>query len=379
MIIGSRGVERKLYPIERLAIQKTGIKSKRLRLVATPAHITVAENLSRKLGIPLTPVKFSQLASGFWRAQLQESVKGADLFIIHTANTMTLNADMMHLYSLLTTISQLPPKQRPAKVVASSLHFPYARQDRKAAPREPISAAAMANLVTSVHYPKLTGITSGMIVRVDEKRVVDRIIIVNLHSASIEGFFQIPVDHLDTIPLMVSYIRRKAKRLEDVIVTGPDAGRSKMAIKIAEELFGEKAHGHLINIAKVRGHKKSDGSSAIESVIVGNVKDKQVFIVDDIVDTGKTLLKAAEMLIKEGASQVLAVATHATLSGPASQDIAENASLSGIGLINTLNIPPEKLAGLGGKATVIYSTQLLRRVIEKTFVEQTIEPYQSET
>jgi ribose-phosphate pyrophosphokinase len=352
---------------------------KQIRIIATPAHTMIAEQVCQKLDVPLFPVRYEKMPNGLWKAELLATPSKAGLFIIHTANSGTINENMMQLYALITAISKLPVSERPSKVVASCLHFPYAREERKAEPREPISAAAIANLITTVHYPMATGISGKMLLRVDEKRVVDRVIVVNLHSAAIEGFFPVPVDHLDGKLLIESFIRQHATNLENIIITGPDAGRFKMALKIAEDLFGEEAMKHLINIAKIRGKKDAAGRSSVESMIVGSVENKVVFVVDDMIDTGGTIIKAVKALKAAGAKEVFVVTVHGILSGTAIERLMGNTDIARIGIVDTVYVPKEKWVSMKPKTSRLHLASLLKNVIERTFLEKSIIGYQSIT
>ncbi|OGC12656.1 hypothetical protein A3D23_02815 [candidate division WOR-1 bacterium RIFCSPHIGHO2_02_FULL_53_26] len=375
---GPRGPMR-LYPIEAAARRMTGDGGKLIRLIATPAHLPMARKVVSRLDIPLSPVRYLKQVNGLWRAELLAPVRGADLFIIHTANTGRINENMMQLYALLTAISKLPPKERPARVVASCLHLPYARQERKAEPREPISAAAMADLITKVHYPDVSGLGTNILIRVDSRRVVTRVIVVTLHSAAVEGFFPVPVDHLDGRPLMVRFINSHMFDPDKTIITGPDAGRFKLSLKIAGEIFGDEAQKHLINIAKGRDKKDARGKSKVESIVVGDVAGKDIFIIDDMIDTGGTIEEAVKALKRAGAGKIYVVTIHGILSGPAIERLASVEGIEKIGVVDTLDISTEKLKPLGGKVVRLSFADYLVHVIQNTFQEQSIIGYQSLT
>ncbi|MFA5113181.1 MAG: ribose-phosphate diphosphokinase [Candidatus Margulisiibacteriota bacterium] len=373
-----------LTRIEQLANKATGNHGKRIALLTTPANVSLASDVARRLGTPLLAVGFQKSLSGLWEAHLPGSLAGRELFIVHTANTGTINEDVMQLHALLTEIAKLPQAKRPAKVVISLLHFPYARQERKAEPREPISAAAMAKLISGVYYLKASGLNSGLLFRICEKRVVDRLVVVNLHSAAIEAAFPIPVDHLDARSLMVNiFIKEQlgADRHRGVI-TGPDIGRVRMAKKIAEDIYGAEAHRHVIEIVKVRGRKDATGKTQIESRVLGNVRGKVVVIVDDMIDTGGTIEKAVLKLKAEGARRILVVAVHGVLSGPAAERLrrlVDEGLIDRIGVVNTIAVAAETRAKLGDRLVVLNFAPLLAEVISRTFLERTIVGYQSET
>lgn len=369
---------RRVLTIELNARRLTGNQSKRIGLISTTANVPLAQSLSETLGVPLFSVNFCKDARGLWNIKLPRAIAGTELFIIHTANTGTMNEDTMQLRTLLDEISRLSPNERPAKVVASSLHMPYARQERKAEPREPISAEAMVNLLTSIRYRVARGLIKENLFTVDGRRVVDRFIVANLHAAAIEGFFPVPVDHLDARSLIVEFALTLGIDLSKLMVTGPDIGRVKMARLIAQDIFDTDADEHLLNILKVRTKKEAGGVSQTISRAFGEVKGKDVLLVDDMIDTGGTITKAVRVLKEAEANNIYVVAVHGILSGPAIERLSNCPDITKIGLVDTLDIPNEKIAPIQSKVVILSFAQLLARVIEKTFYEQTIRNYQSE-
>lgn len=277
------------------------------------AHKQFAENICMNLGVPLSASKLFRFSDGEIGVSIEESVRGADVYVVQP----TSEPANEHLVELLIILDAL----RRASAYRINLvmpYFGYARQDRKTRSREPITAKLIANLL----------VTAG----------ADRVISADLHAGQIQGFFDIPVDHLTGGPLLASYFRRTlSKEVEEglVSVVSPDIGGVVRARKFAEQI----GSADLAIVDKRRSHEVANTCEVME--IIGNVEGKTTILVDDIIDTAGTMVKAAEALLARGAKEVYACATHAVLSGPAI-DRLKASSIKEVVLTDTIPLPETK-------------------------------------
>lgn len=246
----------------------------RLQVFTGTSHPQLAQNIMRELEAPLGRAIVGSWRNGETRVKLEENVRGSDVFVIQSMSDPVNH----HLMELLIIIDALR-RASAARITAVIPYFAYAKQEKKTSGREPISAKLVANLLT----------TAG----------ADRILTMDLHSPAIEGFFDIPVDHLRAAPILSRYINRQG--LGDLVIVSPDAG----GVARAEELRG-RSGGSLAIISKK--HPGPDVSEALE--MVGDVSGKPAVIVDDMISTGGTLALAAELLQERGAAPIWAAATH---------------------------------------------------------------------
>lgn len=254
----------------------------KLRVFYGTSHPALGRKILKKLRIWPGKIKVSRFACGEIYARIMENIRGQDCVIIQTCSPK-VNEDLMELFIIIDAM-----KRASAKTITAVIpHFGYARQDRKAASREPISGRLVANLL--------------------EVAGADRVVTMDLHSDQIQGYFNIPVDTLTAMPLFSKYL--KQKKLKDMVVVAPDTGRAKVAKKLADRIGARLAILH-----KVRsGHQQS----AVTHV-VGNVNNKTVIITDDMIDTGGTITNGVEALRKKGCKKdIYVVATHALFSDPA--------------------------------------------------------------
>lgn len=263
------------------------------------SNIFLGQEIANYLGIELGQVKLSQFSNGEIYVRFLESVRGADVFIIQTMSS-PVNT---HLMELLVMIDAL--KRASAERISAVIpHYGYARQDKKTTSREPITAKLIADLL----------VVAG----------IDRMLSMDLHAGQIQGFFDVPVDHLTSLPVLVSYFREK--NFKDFVVVSPDVGRVKLAKKFADKLGADLAILH---------KTRPEHNVAEMGQIVGDVKGKTALLVDDMIDTAGTITEGAETLKRSGAAKVYAAATHAILSGPAIERI--NASpIEEVVLTNTV-------------------------------------------
>ncbi|MBA2595088.1 MAG: ribose-phosphate pyrophosphokinase [Chloroflexota bacterium] len=274
----------------------------RLQVFSGTSHPQLAKNIMAELEAPIGRAEVGTWKNGETRVKLDENVRGSDVFAIQSMSDPVNN----HLVELLLIVDALR-RASAARITAVIPYFAYAKQEKKTSGREPISAKLVANLLT----------TAG----------ADRILTMDLHSPAIEGFFDIPVDHLRAAPILARHINRQS--LKDLVVVSPDAG----GVARAEELRG-RTGGSLAIISK--RHPGPDVSEALE--MVGDVDGRPAVIVDDMISTGGTLALAAALLKDRGASPIYAAATHGIFAQDGLELIAES-PLDKVLVTNTLPLP----------------------------------------
>jgi ribose-phosphate pyrophosphokinase len=310
-------------------IKTTG--EKKLMLFAGRAHPELADAVAEELGIELTPTAAYDFANGEVFVRYQESVRGCDAFVIQS-HAAPLNTWIMEQFIMIDALKRASAK----RITVVTPFYGYARQDKKHRGREPISARLMADLFK----------TAG----------ADRLMAVDLHTAQIQGFFDGPVDHLFALPLLAGYVGRRVDRA-NVTMVSPDAGRVRVAERWTDTLGGTP----LAFIHKTRDPLVPNEATA--NRVVGDVEGRTCVLVDDMIDTGGTIVKAAEALFEAGAADVLVAATHAVLSGPA-VDRLKNSRISEIIVTDTLPIAEEKMFD---KLTVLSIAPLVARAIREVF------------
>ncbi|MFB9833486.1 ribose-phosphate diphosphokinase [Actinoallomurus acaciae] len=317
----------------------TGIKTtgeKKLMLFSGRAYPELAEEVAEALGVEPTPTSAYDFANGETFVRFNESVRGSDAFVLQS-HTAPINQWIMEQLIMVDALKRASAK----RITVVAPFFGYARQDKKHRGREPISARLMADLFK----------TAG----------ADRLMAVDLHTAQIQGFFDGPVDHLFALPLLTDYIKNKLDT-DGVSVVAPDAGRVRVAERWSDELGG-------CPMAII--HKRRDPDVANEVKVfdvVGEVEGRTCVVVDDMIDTGGTIVKASEALFEEGAARVVVAATHGVLSGPA-VDKLKNSRISEVVLTNTLPIPDNKRFD---KLTVLSIAPLIARAINEVFSDGSV-------
>lgn len=289
------------------------VTTKKMALYSGRTHPELAKEVADHLGVEIGDPNIVQFANGEIRPRFTESVRGSDVFIMQThcgCDAGSINDSIMEQLIMIDAASRASAK----RITAVCPFYGYARQDRKAEGREPITARLVADLF------KAAG----------AKRMVS----IDLHSGQIQGFFDGPVDHLTAMPVLENYVRQHAN--EPVIVS-PDAGRIKVAERMAQHLNDKGAD--LAFIYKRRPKGTTNVAEAKE--VIGDVDGRLCILTDDMIDSGGTITSAADILMARGATEVWAMATHAVLSGPA-VDRLKNSVISKIVLTNTLPLPPEK-------------------------------------
>ncbi len=286
------------------------VTKKRLHLMSGRSNLPLAEEIAQRLGVELGDASLGEFANGELHCRFGESVRGTDVFIIQThsaSESMTLNDSIMEQLIMVDAAKRASAK----RITAVCPFYGYARQDRKAEGREPISAKLLANML----------VVAG----------ANRMVSVDLHSGQIQGFFDGPVDHLTAMPVLSEHM---ATLGDDLVVVSPDAGRVKVAERYANALHADLA---IVHKRRVKGQRNSVEARDV----VGQVDGRTCVLIDDMIDTASTLCAAAEQLIDHGANDVYAVATHGVFSGPAIDRI-KNSVISKVVVTNTLPLPPEK-------------------------------------
>lgn len=314
-------------------IETTG--SKRLVLVSGRAHPALAEQIAAELGTELMPTDARTFANGELYARFDESVRGTDAFVIQS-HASPINEWLMEQLIMVDALKRASAK----RITVVSPFYPYARQDKKGRGREPISARLVADLY------KAAG--------------ADRIMSIDLHAAQIQGFFDGPVDHLFAMPVLLEHFR-KLLDPQTLTVVSPDMGRVRVA-----DIWSDKLGVPLAIIHKRRDPLVPNQVSVHE--IVGTVEGRVCLLVDDLIDTGRTIVKAAEALKANGAIGVVVAATHAVFSTPA-VDILQNESIDRVVVTDTLPVPEAKR---WDRLTVLPIAPLLARAIREVFEDGSV-------
>jgi len=316
----------------------TGITTatqKKLLLLSGRSHPELIEEIAAGLGVEPTPTTLYDFANGEIFVRFLESVRGCDAFVVQS-HTAPINQWIMEQLIMVDALKRASAK----RITVVAPFFGYARQDKKSRGREPISARLMADLF----------LTAG----------ADRIMAVDLHTAQIQGFFDGPVDHLFALPILASYIEERLD-LNQVTVVAPDAGRVRVC-----ERWTDRLGCPLAIIHKRRDPDVANKVKVLE--VVGRVQGRTCIIVDDMIDTGATIVNAAEALFEQGAAQVIVTATHGVLSGPA-VDLLKNSRISEVIVTNTLPISNEKRFD---KLTVLSIAPLIARAISEVFSDGSV-------
>jgi ribose-phosphate pyrophosphokinase len=317
----------------------TGMKrttEKNLMLFTGRAHPELAEEVARLLGTDLVPTTHREFANSEIYVRYQESVRGCHAFVIQS-HTAPINEWIMEQLIMVDALKRASAN----RITVVMPFYGYARQDKKHLGREPISARLMADLFK----------TAG----------ADRLIAVDLHTAQIQGFFDGPVDHLAAIPVLADYVLKKYGD-QSLAVVSPDAGR----IKVAEQWSSRLGNRPLAFIHKTREINRPNESMA--NRVVGEVRDRVCVLVDDMIDTGGTVVKAADALLDAGAADVVIVATHAILSGPA-VDRLKNCRAGEVIVTNTLPIPADRRFD---KLTTLSIAPLISAAIREVFEDGSV-------
>ncbi len=277
---------------------------RRLELVTGLSHPQLAEEIASCLGVTLSETNIRRFADGEIHCRFDTSMRGADMFIVQT-HSGPVNDSIMEQLIMVDAAKRASAR----RITVVCPYYGYSRQDRKATGREPITAKLVADLFS----------VAG----------VDRVVSVDLHSGQIQGFFDVPVDHLTAAPVLLDYLRQHGA--EDLVIIAPDAGRVKVAERYSQLLNKDLAFVH-----KRRPRGTVNQVEAMD--VVGNVSGRPCVIIDDMIDTAGTVCAAAYRLVEAGATDIWAMATHALLSDPA-LDRLNNSPVSRVIVTNTLPLP----------------------------------------
>lgn len=296
-----------------------------LKVISGTANKELAEEVAKALNVKLTEVEIKRFNDGEIYARILESVRGSDVYIIQPT-CPNVNENLMELLIVMDALKRASP----SRITAVIPYFGYARQDKKIKPREPITAKLVARMI------EIAG--------------ANRVIMFDLHSPQIQGFFNIPSDNLDLLPIFTEYILNK--KLKDLVVVAPDVGGTTRTRLLAKVLNAP--------LAIVDKRRPKPGVAEVENLI-GDVKGKNAIIIDDIIDTAGTITEASKILKKFGAKEIYVFATHAVLSGPAIERLKE-APIKEVLLTNTIQLPKEKKIN---KIKIISVAKLLAETIKR--------------
>jgi ribose-phosphate pyrophosphokinase len=291
------------------------VTTKRLSLFSGRTHPALADEVAAHLGIEVGDANIVEFANGEIRPRFSDSIRGGDVFVMqshYTTSGHSINDSIMEQLIMIDAAQRASAK----RITAVCPFYGYARQDRKAEGREPITARMLSDMF------KAAGAT--------------RMVSIDLHSGQIQGFFSGPVDHLTAMPVLEEYVRKHADN--DVVIVSPDAGRVKVAERFAQHLSDRNADVAFINKRRPKG----SANVAIAKEVIGDVDGRHCILTDDMIDTGGTIVSAAELLLERGAKEVWAMATHGVLSGPAI-DRMKASPIERVVLTNTLPIENGKL------------------------------------
>ena len=309
---------------------------KHLMVFSGRAHPELAEEVAQLLDTKLVPTAAFDFANGETYVRYEESVRGCDAFVIQS-HTTPINSWIMEHLIMVDALKRASAK----RITVVMPFWGYSRQDKKHRGREPISARLVADLFK----------TAG----------ADRIITVDLHADQLQGFFDGPVDHLMALPLLAGYIKEKYGD-QELAVVSPDAGRIKVAEKWANSLGG-------VPLAFIHKTRRTDiANEVVANRVVGDVTGKMCVLTDDMIDTGGTIVKAADAIMEAGAAGVIIAATHAILSDPA-VDRLKNSSATEIVITNTLPVGDEKQFD---KLTMLSIAPMLARAIHEVFADGSV-------
>ena len=305
----------------------------RIKIFSGNANVALAEEICKCLGLDLGQAQVQSFEDEENNIQIQENVRGADVFVVQSTSTPVDH----HIMELLFMIDALKLSSA-ERITAVLPYYGYARQDRKDKPRVPISAKLVAKLLEA----------SGS----------DRVLTLDLHAAQIQGFFDIPVDHLFSTPVMIDYF--KPLEIPNLTVVSPDAGGVERA-----RAFAKRLNAPLAIIDK----RREEANVAEVMNVIGKVKDRNCLMVDDLIDTAGTLVKGADALLEHGAKSVIACATHAVLSGP-SVERMEKSNLREVVVTNS--IPLSKKARQCSKIKPLSIAPLLARAVQSIHEETSV-------
>jgi ribose-phosphate pyrophosphokinase len=306
----------------------------RIRIFSGNSNVALAQKICRNLGVPLGEANVTTFSDGETRVEINENVRGMDVFIIQST-CPPVNLSVMELLIMVDAMKRASAD----RITAVIPYYGYARQDRKVAPRAPISAKLVADLIT----------TAG----------ANRVLSMDLHAGQIQGFFNIPVDNLYATPILLDYIKNNYQG-GNLVIVSPDTGGVERA-----RAFGKRLGATLAIIDK----RREGPNEAQVMNIIGNIKGKRVILLDDMIDTAGTVVQAATALREEGALEVSVCATHAVLSGPAIERIEASPIQE---LVVTDTIPLHDAAKACSRIKVLSVAGLLSEAVRRIYYNDSI-------
>jgi ribose-phosphate pyrophosphokinase len=304
-----------------------------IQLLTGNANRELAEKVSGQIGIPLTDTTVTTFSDGELMVQINENVRGSDVFVIQPT-CMPVNNNLMELLLIIDALKRASAR----RITAVIPYYGYARQDRKVLPRVPISSKLVADLLTAAG--------------------TNRILTIDLHASQIQGFFNIPVDHLYAAPVLHDYF--KAGNFSNLVVVSPDAGGVERA-----RMFAKRLNASLAIIDK----RREAANVSKVMYVIGDVKGKDAIILDDMIDTAGTITQAGRAIIENGARRVMAACSHAVLSGPAIKLINESPLEK---VVTTDTIPLSEKVAVCSKLKVLSISDLLAEAIKRIHEESSV-------
>jgi ribose-phosphate pyrophosphokinase len=308
---------------------------KRLMLFSGRSHPELATKIGERLGVELGGITIGSFANGETYCRFEESIRGADVFLVQTG-CEPVDRNLMELLIMIQAAKLASAK----RITAVVPWYPYARQDRKARPREPITARLVADML------QIAG--------------VDRVLTMDLHAGQIQGFFSIPVDHMVALPIFAQHLRDQGLSGAGVVSVAPDAGRAKMAVKFAELLGADFAIMHKTRPAH---------DEAAVTEVTGHVRDKVAIVGDDVIMTGGTLLAGARALREAGATKVYVCATHGIFAKDSLAQFRDAKEIDGLIVTDTIPIDPILKPD---NVTVLTVSGLLAETIMNVFADESV-------
>ena len=305
-----------------------------IKIIAGNSNMELAQKIADYIGVKVADCQVTTFSDGEISVNINETVRGCDVFVVQSTNN-PVNENLMELLIMIDALRRASA----GRITAVIPYYGYARQDRKAKARDPITAKLVANLITAAG--------------------ADRVLTMDLHAAQIQGYFDIPLDHLLGGSLLANYFNEK--NIEDLVVVSPDLGSVTRSRKFANQLDGE------VPLAII--DKRRPKANVCEVMnLIGDVNGKNVIMLDDMIDTAGTITNAANALKEFGAKDIYACCTHAVLSGPAIERI-ENSAISELIVLDTIRLPKEKEID---KIKVLTVAEMFGEAIKKIFSNESV-------
>ena len=311
--------------------------SRGMRIFAGRNSKPLAEKVCRHLGMPLGDARTQVFPDGELLVKLEEDVRGRDCFVV-SSTCAPVNDNLMELLIFIDCLRRASAR----RTTLVMPYYGYARQDRKSEGRTPITAKLVANMITA----------SG----------ADRVITIDLHAAQIQGFFDLPLDHLSATEVFLDYFESVRNELGELCLVSPDVGNVKVAEGLAQELGGDLA---IINKQRISGSETKTGN------LIGSVAGKTVLMFDDMISTGGTVCKAAELVMGEGAKEVIVAATHPVLAGLGAERLSEG-PISRVIVTDTIPLADDKKRALGDKLVELSVGPLLGDAIRRIHEDRSV-------